>query len=32
VVWRLKFRDGTVLYFHAFREPERVREALGHGT
>lgn len=27
--WMLKFRNGRVLCFRAFREPERVLEALG---
>jgi ketosteroid isomerase-like protein len=27
--WMLKFRNGSVVCFRAFREPERVLEALG---
>ena len=27
--WMLKFRDGQLLCFRAFREPERVLEAVG---
>jgi ketosteroid isomerase-like protein len=27
--WMLKFRSGKVVCFRAFREPERVLEALG---
>jgi hypothetical protein len=27
--WMFKFRDGRVLIFRAFREPERVFEAIG---
>jgi ketosteroid isomerase-like protein len=27
--WMFKFRDGRVLIFRAFREPERVFEAVG---
>jgi ketosteroid isomerase-like protein len=29
--WMLKFRDGRVVCFRAFREPERALEALGLG-
>ena len=27
--WMLKFRDGQVLYFRAFRDPARALEAVG---